>query len=155
MSDNVLTRFRKALFAKLRTVDESKGIKEEYDVAQELLILDMAETGDIGRVTGTDEHGPGKTLGLQTGVFWSSPADRQEELFALLRAIGLGHLIETVVKDTALRKALNDELSTDDGIVSRDADGKIVVPPEFFDADGEPIIRFFEKRTISVRANNK
>lgn len=63
--------------------------------------------------------------------------------------------LDAHVDNAALRKALNEELSNDDGIVSRDADGKMVVPLEFFDSEGGPVIRFHETHAVSVNVNSK
>lgn len=100
-------------------------------------MLDMAETAGLGSVDDFAVAVDGRRYSVITKPYYSIPAERRDEAFQALRALGLGDLVVERVDDRSLTKALVE--------LAEDAGGEL--PEQYQDI---PMSKY-EKMSISDR----
>lgn len=71
-------------------------------------LLDMAETAGLDDPSAFTVDVEGRRYGIKMKSYYSIRADKRDEAFPLLRALGLGDLIVEKVDDRTLTKALGE-----------------------------------------------
>lgn len=99
---------------------ENNALIEQQENAIVASMLDMAEAAGLDDPSAFTVDVEGRRYGIKLKSFYSIRADKRDEAFPLLRALGLGDLIVEKVDDRTLTKALG-ELA--------DAEGNL--PPEY------------------------
>ncbi len=101
-------------------IRENNALIEQQETAIVASMLDMAESAGLDDPSAFTVDMEGRRYGIKLKTYYSIRAERREEAFRQLRALGLGDLIVEKVDDRTLTKVLG-ELS--------DADGTL--PPEY------------------------
>ncbi len=103
--------------AKKTLADAVKENNAQIEQQENLIVaslLDMAENAGLDDPSAFTVDVNGRRYGVKMKSFYSIRADKRDEAFPMLRALGLGDLIVERVDDRTLTKAL-DELSDEEG----------------------------------------